>query len=202
MSIENTEVLEKISYLIDHYFVCRLRRPNIKCDSIYIRSILNERVGEYFKKSTLNEILFSKGFLSQKIDETNYCFNISLYDLKILGNSSFVLNTLSKKENYSLSEYCKLLGIKNLDLYRYSFPYIIKCKFKSAFFEKIISQKGIYGVLAREIGYSEETVRDCIETFNYYGFPDIPEESLKRFSDIFNLETEECYMENIDLINL
>ena len=108
--------------------------------------------------------------------------------------SLYVLKTISEKENYPLSSYCKLTGVRNLKRYRYTFFYIIKCKFKDEFNKSPAFIRYVYRVLAKELGITEALTKSYIETFNDYIFPDIPEDILQKLLKLFVLSREECFI--------
>ena len=111
-------IAERIFEIVDKYFTEKTKTPNKYSTTVYIRQVLNERIEGYFSKSLLNEVLTKKGFLYKVIDETNYCYNISQKDIRILDNSFSILNSLSEKTNYTFSDYVRLHKIRNVDLYK------------------------------------------------------------------------------------
>lgn len=196
--INNPGIYNEISELVEKYFTEKIKSPQKCSNTIYIRSVMSQRINEYFSKSLLNEILLKKGFKYQINDDTDYYFNISQKDIQILGNSSIVLKTISEKDNYPLSSYVKLLKLRNIELYKYTFKCIIKCKFKSIFFEKILTENAVYSVLAKELGISDFLVKKYIETFNLSDFPEMPDDILQKLLKIFGIKREECFTNEID----
>lgn len=185
------KLISEISDLISKYFVENTKLPIRESNSIYIRSVLNQRIDEYFPKSGLNKILIEKGFKYRIDNKTDYYFNISQKDLRTLLNSKSILRIIAKNNNYTFSELVKLHRFRNVDFYKYTFKYLIKCNFKSAFIEKTFTELDIYNVLARELGINNLIVKNYIETFNSPKFPDIPEDILEKLMNLFKRERKE-----------
>ncbi|WP_163713443.1 hypothetical protein [Mangrovibacterium lignilyticum] len=184
--------LNQISDLVDKYFIYRTKLPNKESNSRYIRSVLESRIMGYLSNNQLNRLLIDKGFLFVLDNINNYCFNISLADLKVLSRSTFIVNTLAKKSNSSFAKLVKLHGVKNVDDYKYTFKTIIKMNFKSTFLEKICTEQDVYTVIAREVGINPEEAREYIDAFNIPDFPDMPNDVLMRLLELFNIKVEEC----------
>jgi hypothetical protein len=194
--MDNSKAADEIGVLVDKYFTERIKTPLKKSDSIIIRKALNKRINGYFPKSLLNEILIKKGFLYKIESDNNYYFNISHKDIRILANSQAILNRLSEKNNWTISDNIKLHKFKNLKLYKYKFRFIIKYKFHSDFFERNYSEIDIYNVIAKELGIGVLLAKQYIETFNSYHFPEIPADVLVGLLRLFDITKKECLTDN------
>jgi hypothetical protein len=194
--MDNSKVADEIAVLVDKYFKERIELPQKNSDSIFIRIAMNKRINRYFPKSLLNEILIEKGFLYKIESYNNYYYNISHKDIRILSNSHSILNRLSEKNNYSISDYIKLRKFKNVKLYKYKFRFIIKYKFHEDFFERNYTELDIYNVIAKELGIGVFLAKEYIETFNTYDFPEIPVEVLVKLLRLFDITKEECLTDN------
>lgn len=184
--MENIELTEKISNLIDKYFTNPTKSVLRDSDSAWIRQVLQERIGEYFKQSQLNEILINKGFKFLQLRESELCFNIAKKDIQMLNESKSVLKELKRKTNYSFQDYTKLPGYKNVDDYKYTFKYWIKIKLRTNH-----SEYQVYCILAKETGLDPITIRENIEIFNVKDAPEMPSELLERLLDIFDINYDE-----------
>ena len=191
-NINNSYLSLEISEIVGKYLTERTKLPNKECSTIYIRSVLSQRIDEYFSKSLLNEILIELGFNYRINNDSDYYFNISQSDLKILNISSSILKTISKNNNYPFSELVKLHRCKNVDFYKYTFKYLIRCNFKSAFIEKNHTERDVYNVISKELGISSSLVVEYIETFNSPKFQDMPKEILQKLLNLFHRKNNEC----------
>lgn len=189
--MENSELTEMISNLIDKYFTNPTNSVLRDSDSIWIRQVLQERIGEYFKKSQLNEILINKGFKFLRVSDSEFSFNISKKDIQMLYESKSVLEELKRKTNFSFQAYTMLPGYKKADNYKYTFKYWIKIKLRTNH-----SEYQVYCILAKETGLDPITIRENIEIFNLKDALEMPSDLHKRLLDIFNINYDESITNN------
>ena len=190
--MKNNQLELTIRELINKYLTERTKTPDKETNSIYIRKALAQRIDQYFPKSLLNEILIELGFQYRINNSTDYYFNISQKDLSILYSSNSILKIISKHNNHSFSDLVKLHRFRNVNFYKYTFKYLIRCNFKSAFYEKNYTERDVYNVIAKELGVNVSLTIDYIETFNSQGFPDIPMDILTKLLDLFQRNINEC----------
>lgn len=184
--MNDNELKKNVSILIDKYFTSPTNNIVKDSNSITIRHALEGRTGEYFKKSFLNNILIEKGFLHKKINDLEYCFNISSKDIQILSRSKDILEKLNQKTNYSFTDYIKYLKYRNVDYYKYTFKYWIKIKF-----EKDYSENIVYQVLAKETNTNLYELKKSIEILNSDYFPEMKPYLYDELLKIFNITTDE-----------
>ena len=186
---------EELSIIIDKYFPEKTAAPIKGSDTNSIKQALNV-CKWYTKKSELNRILIEKGYLYKVIDFDNYNYNIPYNDINVLSYSKEVLDKLSRKTNRTFSDYRKLPGNKDFDLYKYKFKYTIKDKFKNGISNKF-SENEVYKVIAIQLGLDIQLTRQYIETFNTPDFPEIPEEYLLILLKLFDIERNDCFTNEI-----
>jgi len=190
--MEENQLRLAITELINKYLTEKTKNPNVEANSIYIRKALDQRIGQYFPKSLLNELLVELGFQYRINNGTDYYFNISQNNLRILYSSYSILKTISKHNNYSFSDLVKVHRFKNVDLYKYTFKYLIRCNFKSAFLEKNYTERDVYKVIANELGISTYLATEYIDTLNIPEFAGMPEEILSKLLKLFQRKPSEC----------
>lgn len=190
--MENIDVIEKINQLVDKYFTDRTEEVLEYSNSIRIRKSLEERVGEYFQKSLLNEILMKKKFKFKKVNNIEYIYNISKKDMEVLSFSNTILTQIKNKYDYPYNLLVKSFKLKMVNEYKYTFRFLIKINFHARFHEKKNPENMVYKVLSKELGISEEKITNYLNIFNLQKSADIPEKILNQLLDIFEIDYKQC----------
>jgi hypothetical protein len=192
MIIESTEIVEKISNLVDSYFTKRTRNVLAKSNSIRIRHSLEKRVGTYFTKSLLNDILKNKKFKFEAINDQECIFNIAEKDIKALSFSDEVIKTLKQKNNLAYDSLVRVCKLKDVDCYKYTFRFLIKIKFCHCIDGiNFFSERQVYEVISKELGVSREIIYDYFYILNHKDYPEIPENIMRSLLEIFNISYKE-----------